>query len=52
MREVQLNNSEYVKLILTFAQRLLKAQRYSEIIEIFAFVKKISETTIEYELLT
>jgi hypothetical protein len=31
-----------------FAQRLLKKKRYSEIIEIFAFVKKINGTTIEY----
>lgn len=35
-----------------FAQRLLKKERYSEIIEIFAFVKKINGTTIEYELMT
>lgn len=51
-KEVNLNNSEYVQFILMFAQRLLKQQRYSEIIEIFAFVKKMNKTNIEYELLT
>jgi hypothetical protein len=36
-----------------FARRLLKIQRYSEIIEIFAFVKQmIPGTTIEYDLMT
>jgi hypothetical protein len=29
-----------------FAQRLLRQQRYSEIIEIFAFVKRMKDTTI------
>jgi hypothetical protein len=35
-----------------FAQRLLQHQRYAEIIEIFAFVKQMNRTNIEYELLT
>lgn len=52
MKEVSLNNTEYVKYILMFAQRLLKQGRYDEIIEIFAFVKQMNDTTIEYELLS
>jgi hypothetical protein len=32
LKEVNLNNSEYVQFILMFAQRLLKQQRYAEII--------------------
>jgi hypothetical protein len=35
-----------------FAQRLLKLNRYEEIIQIFAFVKQMNGTLIEYELLT
>jgi hypothetical protein len=51
-REFNLNNSEYVHFILMFAQRLLQHKRYEEIIEIFAFVKQMNKTNIEYELLT
>lgn len=35
-----------------FAQRLLKQDRFSEIIEIFAFVKQMNGPVIEYELMT
>lgn len=50
--EVNLNNSIYTKFLLMFAQRLLKLNRYEEIIQIFAFVKQMNGTLIEYELLT
>ena len=51
-REVNLANTEFVKFVLMFAQRLLYEKRYPEIIEIFAFVKQMNGTTIEYELMT
>jgi hypothetical protein len=35
-----------------FAQRLLKIGRYAEIIDVFAFVKQMNATIIEYELMT
>lgn len=52
-REGILNNARFAKFALMFAKRLLKIERYSEIIEIFAFVKQmIPGTSIEYNLMT
>ena len=43
----------FASFALKFAQRLLKyVERYEEIIEIFAFVKRIPDTRIDYELMT
>lgn len=41
-----------MKLILIFAQKLLKKNRYAEIIEIFSFVKKLKDQKIDYELMS
>ena len=43
-----LGNSLFASFALKFAQRLLKIERYREIIEIFAFVKKYSDTKVDY----
>ena len=47
-----LSNNKFAKFALMFAQRLLKIERYSEIIEIFAFIKQTPGTSIDYELMT
>ena len=43
-----LDNNTFYTFAINFAQRLLKIERYREIIEIFAFVKKVPD----YELVT
>lgn len=47
-----LSNNKFAKFALMFAQRLLKIERYSEIIDIFAFIKQTPGTSIDYELMT
>lgn len=47
-----LMNQNFATFALKFAQRLSKIERYKEIIEIFAFVKRIPDIRIDYELMT